>query len=190
MLQAHLAEILGNVGLQSWGNNSPFWALFQGEQLNPPNPFPLQTAIIPSCRRGDAEGERCRAPRGTKPFKHVPQKDEQPRMAKQTDGGRRREAHDTGETTVISVISSNHSSTAAFPSLSARYAHRHNPTAEEDFDTRCTLNFSASKEEVLTRVNFSFHAGRGGEHVPALPAPAPRRSQRHPVLTEGWRNRV
>lgn len=63
-------------------------------------------------------------------------------MAKQTDGGRRREAHDTGETTIISVISSNHSSTAASLSLSVCYVHGHKTVAKKDFDTCCTLNSS------------------------------------------------
>ena len=121
-------------------------ALFQGKQLNPKNSFPVQTTIIPLYQRGEVEGERSWAPCGTKHFKHVSQKDEQPWMAKQTDGGRRREAHDTGETIIISVISSNHSSTAAFPSLSACYTHRHKPMAKKDFDICCTLNSSALKK--------------------------------------------
>lgn len=64
-------------------------------------------------------------------------------MAKQTDGGRRREAHDTSETIIISLMSSNHSSTAALPSLSICCMHQHKHMAKMDFDTCCSLNSSA-----------------------------------------------
>lgn len=103
-------------------------------------------------------------------------------MAKQTDGGRRRGAHDTDETIIISLISSNHSSTAALPSLSICCTHKHKPMAKTDFDTCCSLNSSALKK-VLTLVNFLFHVRCRGEHFPAFPA-SPT-SHEHPVLEEG-----
>jgi len=100
-------------------------------------------------------------------------------MAKQTDGGRRREAHDTGKTIIISVISSNHGSTAAFPSLSVCYTHQHKPTAKCDSGTCCTLNSSALNE-VLTLVKFLFHVRCRGEHFPASPASPPSPEQAAP----------
>lgn len=78
----------------------------------------------PSVSAGESREEGSWAPCSTEQSKCILLKDspyledEQLWMAKQTDGGRRRGAHDTGATVIISVISSNHCSTAAFPPAS------------------------------------------------------------------------
>lgn len=124
---------------------------FRVNQLIPNIPPTCQTGLFPRSSTGKQRGRAAGLPvegnTSTVPPKDSPcLKDEQPWMAKQTDGGRKRGARGTGETVVISVISSNHSSTAAFPLLSVCSTHQHTPTAKEDADTCCTLNITTLRK--------------------------------------------
>lgn len=180
-------------GHRSCATSHPSVPLFQGRSANPQRSSYVPNRIIPPQQHGEAEGSAAGLPAeqntSTVPPKDSPRlKDEQPRMAKQTDGGRRREAHDTGETVVISVISSNHSSTAAFPLLSVCSAHQCKPTAKEDFDTPCTLNITAMRKFGLDW-SFLSRCNAEGSSLPALPAPA-HLSKQHPVLQKGHETRL
>lgn len=106
---------------------------------------------------------------GVRNTSNVSQRDEQPWMANLTDGGRRRDAPDHSERTVISVISSNGSPTLPSPPQ-LRCTHRHKPRPR-------ILALAALWTSLLRKKFwlwwFSLHTRHRAEHSRALPASPP-----------------